>query len=195
MNNYANFLFYGKGIEVDKEQAAHFYKSAADKGNDFAMNNYANMLMNGKGIEVDKKEAFNYFGKAANAGNKYGLYNYALMLEEGDFIKGNSEEINYLLKCAAEKGHIFASYKLASILLDDDDEEKKFEAIKLFKLAADNDHVDSMYQYGRCRYLGIGMIADKLEGFLYLRSAALKDHKKASLFLKCIQSNNVCSIF
>ncbi|KAK8876256.1 hypothetical protein M9Y10_006451 [Tritrichomonas musculus] len=195
MNNYANFLFYGKGTKIDKEQAAYFYKSAADKGNDVAMNNYANMLMNGDGIDFDKKEAFNYFGKAANASNMYGLYNYALLLEEGDFIKANPEEINNLLKLSAKKGHVFAAYKLACILLDDDDGDKKAEAVKLFKSAADNDHVDSMYQYGRCRYMGIGMNADKLEGFLYLRAAALKDHKKAGLFLKCIQSNNVCSIF
>lgn len=54
----------GNGIIKNKEEAAHFYKLSAEKGNDVAMKNYAQMLEKRDGIPVNKKEAVHYYQMA-----------------------------------------------------------------------------------------------------------------------------------
>lgn len=66
MYEYANMLFVGKGIEVNKEKAAFYYKEAAQKGHVNAMNKYAMMLLNGDGISENKPESLKYFKMAAS---------------------------------------------------------------------------------------------------------------------------------
>ena len=44
--------YEGDGIDVDKEKAAHYYKKAAEKDNDFDIFKYGKMLDDGDGIDV-----------------------------------------------------------------------------------------------------------------------------------------------
>lgn len=58
--DYANRLREGRGVHVDKKEAARLYKMAADKGNEKGICCYANMLRKGDGIPVDNKQCIKY---------------------------------------------------------------------------------------------------------------------------------------
>lgn len=51
-------------ITVDYEKASHYYKLAADKGDQLSAERYANMLVKGLGVPQNKDEALRYYGMA-----------------------------------------------------------------------------------------------------------------------------------
>ncbi|KAK8847978.1 hypothetical protein M9Y10_019029 [Tritrichomonas musculus] len=59
----------GNGITVDYENAAKYYKMAADLNNEDGMYNYGLLLETGKGVKRDKKEAARYYEMAAAKGH------------------------------------------------------------------------------------------------------------------------------
>ena len=69
MREYANMLSEGDGIEMNKKEAARYYKLAADKGDTESMNKYSEMLSKGNGIEKNLKEAARYLKLASNQYN------------------------------------------------------------------------------------------------------------------------------
>lgn len=60
MNFYALLLKNGIGVQANVEEAAKYYKQAADKGNKDAMLNYAHLLEKGEGVPQDLDEARRY---------------------------------------------------------------------------------------------------------------------------------------
>ena len=60
MFDYALKLYTGKDVDLNKKEAAKYYKMAADLGQSEAIHNYAMMLKKGEGIKVNKKEARKY---------------------------------------------------------------------------------------------------------------------------------------
>ena len=115
------------------------------------------------------------------------------------------------LKEASNKLHTYAAYHYAVLLtnemndladkklVDYDDPNdpyilKKIERVQYFKIAADNGHVESMFQYGRLKYFGIGTDIDQVEGYLYLQKAYKNGSKKAESLLQSIECAKACSI-
>ncbi len=176
MNNYGNVLYGGKGVPMNKKKAIEYFKKAADLGNADAMNTYANLLLIGEEVPKDKNLAFEYFEKAADEGNTFAAYNYALMLEKGDIIQVDREEIKRYLKIASKKGSSLASYRLGQHLLL---ENKIDEAEVYFKKAADLNHTDAAFYYGKSLFF----FKDKKEGMDYLEGSCAIDNKKTKLFL------------
>lgn len=93
---------------MNKEEAAKYYKIAADNGQINAMNNYALMIDNGEGVKMNKEEAAKYYKIAADKGDINAIYNYGVMLYEGEGVSINKEEaIRYLIfKNADDKSFI-----------------------------------------------------------------------------------------
>ena len=50
MNSYGIMLERGAGVDVNKEEATHYYRMAAEKGNADGMNNYTLILEYGDGV-------------------------------------------------------------------------------------------------------------------------------------------------
>lgn len=59
----------GRGVSIDKKEAAKYLKKSADAGYAIAMRNYCHMLKNGDGIPKNRKEAFKYSKMAADRGD------------------------------------------------------------------------------------------------------------------------------
>lgn len=60
MFKYAEKLYDGKGVEMNKKEAAKYYKKASDLGHANASYQYGRMLYFGQGIILNKKEASKY---------------------------------------------------------------------------------------------------------------------------------------
>ena len=62
----ANMLYRGEGIKMNKEEAAKYFKMAADEGDINAITGYAILLKNSEGISMNKEEAAKYFKMASD---------------------------------------------------------------------------------------------------------------------------------
>ncbi|KAK8882923.1 hypothetical protein M9Y10_045569 [Tritrichomonas musculus] len=69
MMRFAQMLYEGDGIPVDKKRAALYFKMAADFKNVDAMMKYAQMLIKGDGIDKNQKEAEIYLNKIKDYSN------------------------------------------------------------------------------------------------------------------------------
>lgn len=61
---YADFLYGGIGVPINKKEASRYYKLAADDGNISSLYKYAEMVEKGDGIDMDVEEAMKYYRKA-----------------------------------------------------------------------------------------------------------------------------------
>ena len=69
MCKYADNVFYGHGININKSEANKYYKMFVDKRNSDAMYKYANNLFNGDEIDINKSEANKSYKMSADKGN------------------------------------------------------------------------------------------------------------------------------
>ncbi len=75
----------GHGISNDYAKAAHYYQTAARRGNPNAMYNLACLYRNDKGVAVDYKKAFQLYSKAALLQNPPAFIGVGEMLMDGDY--------------------------------------------------------------------------------------------------------------
>ena len=118
MNKYGEILKKGEGVEVNKEEAAQYFKMAADRGNPAGMFNYGNMLYKGEGVEINKEEAARYFKMAADSGNPDGMFKYGIMLDEGEGVEVNKKEAARYFKMAMNLFKINRTDKSCDFYLD-----------------------------------------------------------------------------
>jgi hypothetical protein len=104
-------------LSENKELCLKYYKSSAEKGNQYAEHKLGTIYYNGDEvlkIDKNKKEAFRYFLKAAQKGVAMSQYNVAYCYFTGDAVQRNKEEAVKWFKLAAEQGYTVAEYKLGS---------------------------------------------------------------------------------
>jgi TPR repeat protein len=102
---YAELLESGRGVSVNLNEAANFYKFSADQGNADGQNNYGVCLESGTGVCVNLKEASNYHKLSADQGNSDGQKNYGFCLEHGKGVCVNLKEASNYHKLSADQGH------------------------------------------------------------------------------------------
>lgn len=155
MNNYAAMLEEGQGVNADMNEAAKYYKMAAEKGEKTAIINYAYMLKKGKIDNSDTQEVMKYYKMAAECGeNEFCPY-----------------EIVKYYRMSADYGDV-SSMEMYAKLMDDNEEGDSKEAAKYFKMAANHGSVESMIIYATKAYNGEGIDVDKSEASTYYKMAA-----------------------
>ena len=93
---------FGKGTEINLEEAFRWYKKSADNGFNKAQNNLGNCYEFGRGTEINLEEAFKWYKKSADNGFNSGQYNLALSYEFGRGTEINLEEAFKWYKKSAE---------------------------------------------------------------------------------------------
>lgn len=89
----------GAGKQFD--EAARYYREAADEGDARAMNSLALAYENGNGVARNLAEAIRLYRKAADAGDAVAMYNLADMYERGAGTKADRKEAkNWYAKAA-----------------------------------------------------------------------------------------------
>lgn len=85
-------------VENKLDEAAKYYKLAAEKGDATAQTKLGIMYTEGKGVEAkDAKKAFEWFEKAAKAGAPAAMYSVANSYEKGEGTAANPKEaVKYL---------------------------------------------------------------------------------------------------
>ena len=177
---YIFMNYFGRGVPINKKEAARFLKILADGGHVDSMNNYGNILSLGDGIEINKQEAAKYFKMAADKGNEIGMFNYSLALENGDGIEVNKFEAADYYKKAAKKGHDSAMNNYGNMLFHGKGVDINYKkAAKYHKMSADKGNAIGMINYANALKNGIGVNIDKNEAAKYYKMAADKGNDKA----------------
>ena len=179
---YGNFLYFGYGIEEDKEKASKYFKIAADHGRSNAMYYYALMLEKGDGIKKNDKEAVRYYKMAADLGHPDAMNSYGLMLDNGQGIESNKEQAAFYYKKAADLGNLVSMNNYGIMLeFGTGVEPNQEEAVKYYKMAADEGNCRGMLNYYVSLDNGDGVPKDTKEAIRYLKMAA--------------DQNNECALF
>ena len=74
----------GKGIGKDDQQAAYWYRLAAEQGVPHAQSNLGRMYSEGRGVARDKLEAVKWFQKAAERGLPQAMHNLGVAYLKGE---------------------------------------------------------------------------------------------------------------
>lgn len=164
-------LFFGYGINMNKIEAARYFKLAIDKGDTNSMFNYGIMLEKGEGIQKDTVEAARFFKMAADQGHPSAMYNYGVILEKSG--KEMKALASHYYKMAANLGNDDAMYNYGVMLEQGDGiEQNKEEAARYYKMAADQGDIDSMFNYAVMLEKGEGIKRDIHEAVKYYKMAA-----------------------
>ena len=82
MFEYAQIIFHGDGVPVNKNESIKYYKKADDEDHVEAMFKYALIIKTDDEISNDNLEALKYYKKAADKGHIVAMHNYLRMLHQ-----------------------------------------------------------------------------------------------------------------
>ena len=78
MFEYAQIIFHGDGVPVNKNESIKYYKKADDEDHVEAMFKYALIIKTDDEISNDNLEALKYYKKAADKGHIVAMHNYLI---------------------------------------------------------------------------------------------------------------------
>lgn len=207
----------GKEVTQDLEEAAKWFRKAAEHGDNDAQYMLGIMYVGGNGVTQNYKEAESWLKKSASKGNADAQYSLGVMYEQGVGISTDYKKAVNWYEKAAEQGYIDAQYNLGLIYskgLGINQDQK--EAKKWFSEAAEKGDAKSQTLLGKIYAEGSKSVpqnyseaikwykkaadqgdsdAQTLLGEMYLIGEAIpQDHKKAAiLFRKSAQQGDVNS--
>ena len=104
--------YYGNGVKQDYNEAAKWFRKAAEQGHADAQNNLGLAYFNGNGVPQDYNEAVKWYRKAADQGNAYAQNNLGLVYFNGIGVLKNYNEAAKWFRKAADDGHHWAQYNV-----------------------------------------------------------------------------------
>lgn len=127
----------GEGVNVDDEQALHWYLAAAGQGNHMAQANTGAFLFMGRGTAKNPTEAVKWLTEAANGADLNGLFNLAVLYAKGEGVEADLGKAASLYQRAAELGHYPSQSRLGHIYAHGQGVPKdRVQAYLWFSLAA-----------------------------------------------------------
>ena len=100
------------GAQQNYEEAARFYRLAADRGHGAAQKDLGTMYQNGRGVEQSFEEAARLFRLAADSGNAPAQCHLGILYQNGQGVEQSFEEAARLYRLAADSGNAAAQCNL-----------------------------------------------------------------------------------
>lgn len=110
--------YYGYAVEAMPEQAAEWFRRAADAGSAAGQHMLGVQLRDGNGVEQDVDEALRMLRTAAQRGNADAQYDYGLMLFDGVGTPQDYAAAYALFRQAAEQGAVEARTYVGVMLVN-----------------------------------------------------------------------------
>jgi TPR repeat protein len=159
-------------LPLDPEEAARWYRSAADKGHAGAQMNLAMMHLDGFGVARDVVQAVAWYQKAARSGDAMARFSLGAIYEAGAAGVARDEvKAAEWYRQAAGQGLAIAQYRLGVMYRDGRGVGRDREsAIGWLRTAADQDNADAQLDLGIL--LSERSPADAAEAHAWLNLAA-----------------------
>lgn len=133
--------------EDDPVKAISFYRQSADRGDAGAMSALANIYFNGRGVDANEAEGLKWLIRAAETGDADAEYSLASYYENPHWLKDGNRLVRLL-------------------------PENMPEALKWYRLSAEQDWAGGKYHLGLCYVSGKGVDQDEEKGLDLIRQAA-----------------------
>lgn len=158
------------------EEAAKWYRQAAEKGYSGAMVGLGILYAEGTGVDEDAKEALRWYRKAVEKGNTDAMLQLGKMYEDGLGVSESQKEALAWFKKAAEKGHSGAMYDLGFKLAEGEGvKSDPAGAVEWYRKAAEKGVADAMVMLGEIYEGGRkGIAANPDEAIRWYQEAADK---------------------
>ncbi|WP_290888865.1 tetratricopeptide repeat protein [Hoeflea sp.] len=189
----AELFAAGLGVARNMDDAAFWYKQAAESGDAAAQFKYGVMLLEGRHVKADPAKAEELMKLAADAGNAFAQFNHAQALvskKPGD--AGILEALPYFEK-AAEQGVPDAQYALAQIYSNTVGvpDEKRARAREFMEKAARGGFDTAQLDYAMWLIDGIGGPKDYENGFRWMKVAATRGNVVAQNRMAVLHINAI----
>ena len=156
----------------DIQQAIHWYRAAANRGDLFAQTELGVMLQSGIGSAVDLAQAREWYRRAAGEGYLPATVLLASLYSHGKGVTEDRDEAVHLLKPAAEQGYAPAQTDLAALyLLAPDAPAHDRDAVRLLHNAAGHDPKGA-FALGWCYQQARGVKRDLAQAARWYAKAA-----------------------
>ena len=152
----------------DFEEAAKWFRLAADQGEESAQYWLALMYRSGTGVPYDPAEAARLMARSAELGHQEARHNLGMMYALGFGVEQNGEEALRWIKCAAENGSSSSIRVLGRMYLDGIFVQQDYaEAVRLLRLAATNHDSEAQFILSKLYAEGRGVPQDPKEADMW----------------------------
>jgi len=184
-NNLGNLYRAGRLVPQDLGRAVGYFKMAAEHGFALSMASLATMYYDGIGVPHDPTRALTLNRQAAEKGNGAAMYGLFQAYGHGAGVdRDEREALNWLAK-AAEAGFPTAQCELGFRRQNPPAHQPRnmAEALRWYRLAADQNHAGGQYYLGLCYLEGAGVEFSEERALALMRLAADQDHHYAMVKL------------
>lgn len=174
----------GWGVDENPQQAAIWYKKAADQQQKASYNALGNMYRTGKGVKHNDKEAFDWFKKGAEADDAQAMLNLGNCYYFGMGTEKSLEEAVRWWQNAADGDNAYATAQMGDCYFNGIGVEKNLEkAIEYYTIAAGRNMAGAQYRLGVMYYSGEGVKQDLAYSKMLMSKARDGGMKEAQDFL------------
>ncbi len=173
-------FYYGRGVRKSYQEAAKWYREAAEEGNAYAQYSLGFLYENGQGLLRDYTQALKWYRQAAEQGDASAQYSLGFMYENGEGAPKELDEAVRWYRKAGAQNNTDADSRLAHMYVWGLGLSQDYvEAAKLYRKAAERGNAEAQYSLGFMYENGNGVPRDYAEALKWYRKAAAQGNVDA----------------
>jgi len=178
MSKLANALQYGKGCEVNEQEALYWLETGTQQGDVDCQVSMGTAYMYGDLVHKNQEKGHNLYYLASLQGDAWATYLLGISYENGHGTQEDAKQAFDCFQSAAEKGIIAATYKVGLSYLYGQGVEKDIPAgAKWLHKAAKRGDADAQAYMGMLFVYGHGVQENKETATYWLKLAAEQDNR------------------
>ena len=163
----------GNGVPQDDQEAAKWYRKAAEQGHAGAQFLLGTMYVTGKGVPQDDREAAKWYGNAAEQGLAEAQYGLGAMYDFGKGVPQDHQEAVRWYRKAAEQGDADAQFLLGGMYATGKGVPQDHqEAVRWYRKAAEQGNAAAQNHLSLMHHNSVGVPQDVHDWFKRYRKAA-----------------------
>lgn len=155
-------LYYqgGKGVQINHEQAYHYFSTAAEGGSGHALGYLGKMHSEGSPlVKQSNHTSFEFFKKSADKNNHIGQAGLGMMYLNGLGIDKDTGKAFRFFSLASDQGSVDGQLQLGIMYFSGIGVRKDYKmAVKYFTMASQNGHVLAFYNLAQMHATGTGVL-------------------------------------
>jgi uncharacterized protein len=176
---FSCLLMFSMPAKANDADTFNAMVTLADKGDAEAQYHVGMMYNNGIGTQRDLKQAFDWFQKAAASNDPLGAYKLGCYYDGqgADVVATDSNEALKYKLVAAKAGYMLAQHDVALLY---DRQGNSEEAVKWWKMAADQGYPKALYNLSGSYFQGKGAPKDLSMAYAYYKLSTLVPKDKVN---------------
>jgi uncharacterized protein len=174
--------------KIDASTPVEELNALASQGNADAMLELGERLLQGQGVETNAAEGLQWLHKAADAGKNQAWYDIGFVYSNGVGVEMNITEAMKYFRKGAEAGNAdcqtsMGMFYQAGERIPGGVKADPAEAVKWYRLAAEQDHGEAIFHLAQLYMQGEGVQQDAIEGVKWFRRGAELGNPEAKWIL------------